>query len=390
MSTPSSIPSDISGTTAPLLLGALFNWFLYGILVVQVYSYHQYFPRDRGYNKILVHAIFIIETVQTLLSGADSSYWFVSGFGDFGRLQRTFLAPVDGPILNSFVSITVRSVFCYRIWHIKKSMFWWCCVIGALSLVQCIGNLVDGILGLKYRNLDGPRVHVYFIYIELVSSAVADVAVTATLTYLLARPLKRESKSSMERAWRRILRFTVETNFISAVVSALCLIMFAAAPNRVYWFCPAMVTGKVYCNTLLASFNNRIPLKEHRRIASAHICTTRAGTPVQIQGNSSRTRTFAERFVGRTSYEAKSAPPFIVTFDQQQKNLEEKSSPTRQRQGQPRAFSMHCIHSPQYPPTLAPSLRQRIEVPLSDTLGVSSRRMSTFDLPIRPLPPTPF
>ncbi|KAH9009899.1 hypothetical protein EDB85DRAFT_2127248 [Lactarius pseudohatsudake] len=387
MSTPSPIPSDISRTTAPLLLGALFNWFLYGILVVQVYSYHQYFPRDRGYNKILVHAIFIIETAQTLLSGADSSYWFVSGFGNFGRLRRTFLAPVDGPILNLFVSITVRSVFCYRIWCIKKSMFWWCCVIGALSLVQCIGNLADGILGFKHRNIDGPHIHVYFIYIGMVSSATADVAVTATLTYLLAHPLKRESETSMERAWRRILHFTVETNFISASVSALCLVMFAAAPNDVYWFCPAIVTGKVYSNTLLASFNNRILLKDHRRNASAHISTTRAGTPVQIQRNSSRVRTFAERFVGKKSYEPKSAPPFIASFDRQQKNLEEKPSPSRQ-QGQPlaRALSMQCIHSPQYPPALAPSPRQRIEVPLSATLGVSSR-MS--DLPIRPLPPTP-
>ncbi|KAH9165241.1 hypothetical protein EDB89DRAFT_334799 [Lactarius sanguifluus] len=146
MSTSSLIPSDISRTTAPLLLGALFNCFLYGVLVVQVYSYHQYFPRDRGHNKILVHAIFIIETAQTLLSGADSSYWFVSGFGNFGRLRRSFLTPVDGPILNLFVSITVRSVFCHRIWCIKKSMSWWCCIIGALSLIQCIGNLADGIL----------------------------------------------------------------------------------------------------------------------------------------------------------------------------------------------------------------------------------------------------
>ncbi|KAH9066034.1 hypothetical protein EDB83DRAFT_734710 [Lactarius deliciosus] len=220
----------------------------------------------------------------------------------------------------------------------------------------------------------------------MVSSAAADVAVTATLTYLLARPSKRESEASMEPAWRRILHFTVETNFISASVSALCLVMFAAAPNDVYWFCPAIVIGKVYSNTLLASFNNRIPLKDHRRNASAHIPTTSAGTPVQIQRNSSRARTFAERFVGQKSYGPKSAPPFIVSFDRQQKHLEEKPSPSRP-QGLPRALSMQCIHSPQYPPALAPSPRQRIEVPLSATLGVSSR-MS--DLPIRPLPPTPF
>jgi hypothetical protein len=81
----------------------------------------------------LVHAVFIIETVQTLLTGADSSYWFISGFGNLERLQRAFLAPVDRSILNLFVSIAVRSFFCYRIWDIKKSLFWWCCVIQAVS-----------------------------------------------------------------------------------------------------------------------------------------------------------------------------------------------------------------------------------------------------------------
>ncbi|KAI9452374.1 hypothetical protein BJY52DRAFT_938294 [Lactarius psammicola] len=395
MSTPSPVPLDISRATAPLLLGALFNWFLYGVLVVQVYSYHQYFPRDTGYNKILVHAVFIIGTVQTLLTGADSSYWFISGFGNFGRLQRTFLTPVDGPILNSFVSIIVRSFFCYRIWGIKRSKLWWCCVIEALSLLQCIGNMADGILGLIHRSIVGPHLRVYFIYIGLVSSVMADLAVTATLTCLLARALKRESKSSMEHALRRILRFTVETNLASASVSGLCLVMFAAAPNDVYWFCPAVVIGKVYSNTLLASFNNRIPLKEHRRTASAHISTTRAGTPELIQGNNSpRAWTFAERFVGRSSVvmnEAKSAPPFIVSFDQQE-DLE-KFSPSSKvsRQGQPKWFSMQCTPSPQYPPALAPSLRQRIEVPLPTSMGVkkTSSRISSFGHPIRPLPPTP-
>jgi len=149
-----------------------------------------------------------------------------------------------------------------------------------------------------------------------------------------------------------------------------------------------------YSNTLLASFNNRIPLKDHRRTASAHISTTRAGTPLQIQENSPQAWTFAERFVGRssvTAYEAKSAPPFIVSFDQQE-DLE-KFSPSSKvsRQGQPKWFSMQCIPSPQYPPALAPSLRQRIEVPLSDSLRVKTTlsRVSSFGLPIRPLPPTP-
>ena len=64
----------------------------------------------------------------------------------------------------------------------------------------------------------------------------------------LARALMRESKSSMERPLRRILRFIVETNLISgnvpsasarktiqltetpAGMSTICLVVFAAAP----------------------------------------------------------------------------------------------------------------------------------------------------------------
>lgn len=145
-----------------------------------------------------------------------------------------------------------------------------------------------------------------------------------------------------------------------------------------------------YSNTLLASFNNRIPLEDHRRNASTHISTTRPSTPVVIQEDSTRTWTFSDYFVGRSpaaSNDVKSAPPYIVSFDHQ-KNLEE--FPPLSKQSRP--FSMQCIRSPQYPPALAPILRHRIEVPLSASLEAKKRstRISSLGLPVRPLPPTPF
>jgi hypothetical protein len=337
-----------------------------------------------------VHAILIIETVQTLFTVADCGYWFITGFGNFERLQRSFLSPLDRAILNSFVAIAVRSFFCYRIWNIKKSMFWWCCAIQALSLVQFIGNVGDGISGLKHGNIRGPHLQVCFIYLGLTCSAVADVAVTATLTQLLARALIRESKSSIEHVLRRILRFVVETNFISACMSALSFVMFAAAPNHVYWYFPAVIVGKIYSNTLLASLNNRIPLEEHRRNASTHISSSRASTPVEAEENSTRTWRFPDYFVGRTptavSSDIKSAPPFIVSFDQQIN--EEEFAPSSK---QLRPFSMQCIHKPQYPESLATPLRHRIGVPLSASFGAKNRssRISLAVPPVRPLPPTP-
>src|SRR5258708_20864500 len=77
----------------------------------------------------LVHAVFITETVQTLLTGADRGYWFILGFGNFEHLRHTFLGPIDRTVLNSFVSISVRAFLCYLICTIKKSLFCRCCLI---------------------------------------------------------------------------------------------------------------------------------------------------------------------------------------------------------------------------------------------------------------------
>ncbi|KAF8258628.1 hypothetical protein EI94DRAFT_1117393 [Lactarius quietus] len=52
----------------------LFNWTLYGILCIQIYMYSCNFPNDRLSLKFLVYFVFLLETVQTALTGADVYY----------------------------------------------------------------------------------------------------------------------------------------------------------------------------------------------------------------------------------------------------------------------------------------------------------------------------
>jgi len=68
------IPPNIEELAAPLLLGAVWNWCLYGALVVQFYVYTYNFPGDKRLIKLLVYSIFVLETLQTALSGADLYY----------------------------------------------------------------------------------------------------------------------------------------------------------------------------------------------------------------------------------------------------------------------------------------------------------------------------
>lgn len=76
------------------------NWCLFGVLVVQTYVYSYNFPEDKRHLKLLVYIVFVLEVVQTVLSGADIYYWFGSGYGDVTRLASPFASTFDVPIIE--------------------------------------------------------------------------------------------------------------------------------------------------------------------------------------------------------------------------------------------------------------------------------------------------
>jgi hypothetical protein len=85
-----------------------------------------------------VYAVFLLETLQTALSGADLYYWFVSGFGDMDHLHSPYLSPFDVPIIGSAISLTVQFFFAYRVWVLSAKKSWWLCVI--ICIVSWLHN----------------------------------------------------------------------------------------------------------------------------------------------------------------------------------------------------------------------------------------------------------
>jgi hypothetical protein len=77
----------------------------------------------------IVYGLFLIETLQTALSGADLYYWFASGFGNMDHLLDPYLSSFDVPIIGSIVSGIVQYFFVYRVWVLSGRKSWWLCVI---------------------------------------------------------------------------------------------------------------------------------------------------------------------------------------------------------------------------------------------------------------------
>ncbi|KAH9030950.1 hypothetical protein EDB84DRAFT_1439006 [Lactarius hengduanensis] len=249
------VPPNIAEITAPMLLGSLWNWTLYGVLIVQLYVYSYNFPGDRTPLKLLgcalcpdnsslaVYSVFLIETLQTALTGADLYYWLVSGFGNLERLTSPHLSGFDVPIIGSIVSMAVQFFFVYRIWVLSGRSSWFLICSITAAVAACYG---------------GVYVYLHKKFTWLSGNALGDILIAGSMLFHLGRRRSEGGGNFSDHALSKVVRLTVETNVLTTTVGIISLLMVAVFPDKRWFTCP-------YSNTLLVSLNNRISLREGQR-----------------------------------------------------------------------------------------------------------------------------
>ncbi|KAH9171839.1 hypothetical protein EDB89DRAFT_1053203 [Lactarius sanguifluus] len=268
---PTASPEVIK-LASPLLFGTVFNWALYGVLFVQIYIYSYNFRTDRQFIKILVYFVFLVETIQTALTGADIYYWFVAGFGNVERFGNSHFAPVDVPIIGAVISFIVQAYFCYRIWVLNKRSSWICWIIAVAAVTQSAAAIWASIKPLTVEKYAAPKAA---IYLWAISSALVDILIAVAMTLLL----RRASSNFSSFVLIRVVRLTIETNTLTATLAITSLGLFATFPNELYYAYTVAILGKVYSNTLLIappplSLTGLAPSQRHRSI-SRHLSPNR-------------------------------------------------------------------------------------------------------------------
>ncbi|KAF8486822.1 hypothetical protein DFH94DRAFT_700904 [Russula ochroleuca] len=268
MSSQDASSQDIPGIeefTAPQLLGVVWNWFLYGVLIVQFYVYCYNFPRESRHIKLLVYSIFFLETVQMALSGADLYYWFSAGFDNGDQLVTPFASFFDLQILGSVVSLCVQLFFVFRIRVLgrlsKKRSRWLCVTICLLSVIGALGGFTAGIIAhVVNQFIIGPLLLILEMT-QMVANTLSGLLIASEMLYHLRKIWVRDGNLS-NHVLVSIVKLTVETNLVTTSVSIVSLVMIAVFPDEIYYLCPTYVLGKLYSNTLLVSLNNRISICE--------------------------------------------------------------------------------------------------------------------------------
>jgi len=263
--TPGPILPHIEEYTAPMLLGALWNWTLYGVLIVQLYVYSYNFQGDKTLLKLLVYSVFLVETAQTALTGADLYYWFVSGFGNLDHISSPYLSAFDVPIIGSVISLTVQLFFVYRIWVLSGKTSWVLCLIICLcSVVVASTSFSAGVYIHIHNKFARNNALIVLTSIWLGVNALSDVLIAGSMLFYLGRR-RKENFYFSDHALCRVVRLTIETNVLTTTVGIASFLTVAIFSDKPWFTCPTAILGKLYSNTLLVSLNNRITFHDEGR-----------------------------------------------------------------------------------------------------------------------------
>ncbi|KAJ8091684.1 hypothetical protein PM082_020919 [Marasmius tenuissimus] len=242
----------------------MFNWGLFGVLSVQTYMYYSAFPNDALKFQALVYGVYLVETVQTILVTHDAFQTFAFGYGNIFSLNSVQLIWFHACVLPGLVAFTVQIYFAYRIFLLSRSKIV-SIIIAVTALMEFIAAVTTGVMAKQNATFSGvaeDKTMIPVVGVWLAGSAFCDILIAMSMTYVLSK-YDGSFAETRDRV-NRIIRLTMETGSLTAVIAVVDLILFVKFPAQDYHICPAITLAKLYSNSLLVVFNSRMRIPNSR------------------------------------------------------------------------------------------------------------------------------
>ncbi|KAK0454324.1 hypothetical protein EV421DRAFT_1896250 [Armillaria borealis] len=255
----------IERLSGPEVVAYLLHWGLFGTLTVQLYLYYLAFPKDRKFIKYLVYGIYIAEFVQTMLLTHNAFASFGYGFGDLEAVTKMRFNWLAVPVMSAAAACVGHAFYAYRIFILSKSRIVPAFVV-CVSLTSFVAAIITDVDDFQAGNITelNDRTTSMSIGISCGSAALCDIVIAVYMTYYLMR-----SNTGFHRTRilvTKLIRLTIETGSLTAVVTLATLVLFFAFPHQVFYVTPALVVSKMYANTIYMVLNSRIQIMGRRDI----------------------------------------------------------------------------------------------------------------------------
>ncbi|KAG8815363.1 hypothetical protein FRC19_001087, partial [Serendipita sp. 401] len=243
--------------TGPLLLGHIFNSFLYGIELMQFSRYWTAFPDDKPWTRRLVYSVILLDTLQTGFTIHNAWRILGSGWGNQDIVLHPEWSWGSVPLFTGLVSLLVQGFYAYRISMLIQSRLtkWIIALILLISAAQCASGIFSGIYYAFGAFTGSGHTVAAVTTIWLGGTALCDLIITTAIVSFLM--IKIAGFKPTDNVVSKVIKMTVETGALTTSFATADLILFLLFPatNLHLIFCIPL--AKLYSNTLLAMLNAR-------------------------------------------------------------------------------------------------------------------------------------
>ncbi|EIW79814.1 hypothetical protein CONPUDRAFT_106514 [Coniophora puteana RWD-64-598 SS2] len=249
-------PSPATAMQGPMLLGTILNVLLYGVFIVQVFTWYTNYKRDLPLIKTLVVMLLFASTLEIGFILVYMYECLIINFYNEAYLMTTTWVFYIIPAFIGVVQALVQSFYAWRVNTLlsglrRKIAISLICILVAIGLLSTIGT------GAATRRVDRfsefPRIAVP-VCMWHGSAFICNSALTGVLLRSLFKP---ETSSIRPRnILDGLIIFTVQTGLFPVVWAIINLALFVANSNGAYMFFSFSLCN-VYTNCMMSNLNER-------------------------------------------------------------------------------------------------------------------------------------
>ncbi|KAJ7230525.1 hypothetical protein GGX14DRAFT_411192 [Mycena pura] len=235
----------------PVILGIIINAFLFGIVFAQGVTYYTSwsYKKDSWLIRGLVSWSLLLDLFHSCAVILVVWEYCINHFGDVAFLATTPWPFPTTPIFSSSASVPIQIFLAWRVKLLSKS---WA-IFGLLSTLSITSGILAFISAIKALEDFADLIPVVDAWLAL--SVVCDLSLTTLLFFYLHR-----SRTGFSIITRLTIQ-SIETASFSACL-VLDLITFTVIQNTNFHFVFALLSGRMYTNTLLTTLNSRSKMIE--------------------------------------------------------------------------------------------------------------------------------
>ncbi|KAA1470141.1 hypothetical protein DENSPDRAFT_835865 [Dentipellis sp. KUC8613] len=251
---------SLESTLDAALVGNFVAIMLYGITTLQTYIYAQDYLEDPVSLRLLVLAVWIIETIHSVLCLYGVHSMFVTNFGLVTSPDILYWSQGAMILLGVIVMFAVHCYFARRVWMIGNNPQPLTTVIVLVASLHLAFGIATFVLTRCFDTWSAMRsrpIAQIMLCGGLGSACVADLLIAASLFYFMRQRRNTLQHAQFHNALSSLTIYIVSTGFSTAVLSSSTLLTFMFVPHGGVFLGLASIQSKAYANAFLTNLNAR-------------------------------------------------------------------------------------------------------------------------------------